>query len=291
MSTKLPARMFETMSPGQNLDSYIQTISQVAILTAEEEKVLSERLYYDGDVTAARELIFSHLRFVVHIAKSYSGYGLNQGDLIQEGNVGLMKAVKRFNPEVGVRLVSFAVHWIKAEIHEFILRNWRIVKVATTKAQRKLFFNLRGKKKRLGWLSQKEAQAIAKDLDVKEEAVYQMETRLSAFDAGFDGGADDDDDSAAFAPSQYLMDDRYNPEEQVATNAYEDNSKAQLYKAIQGLDERSQDILNRRWLHDEKSTLHELAADYGVSAERIRQLEKNAMKKMKQAMAMTDLDG
>jgi len=290
MSNQLPARMFETMSPGQNLETYIQTVSQVAILTAEQEKELSERLYYDGDVTAARELIFSHLRFVVHIAKSYSGYGLNQGDLIQEGNVGLMKAVKRFNPEVGVRLVSFAVHWIKAEIHEFILRNWRIVKVATTKAQRKLFFNLRSKKSRLGWLTQKEAQAIAKDLDVKEEAVYQMETRLSAYDAGFDAGADDDDDSVAFAPSQYLEDYRYNPENQVSDNAYETDSKAQLYKAIQGLDERSQDILNRRWLQDEKSTLHELADDYGVSAERIRQLEKNAMKKMKQTMAINEFN-
>ncbi|MCJ8312516.1 MAG: RNA polymerase sigma factor RpoH [Saccharospirillaceae bacterium] len=289
MRKQLPARMFETMSPGQNLETYIQTVSQVAILTAEQEKELSERLYYHDDVNAARELIFSHLRFVVHIAKSYSGYGLNQGDLIQEGNVGLMKAVKRFNPEVGVRLVSFAVHWIKAEIHEFILRNWRIVKVATTKAQRKLFFNLRGKKKRLGWLSQAEAQAIAKDLDVKEEAVYQMETRLSAYDAGFDAGADDDDDKAAFAPSQYLEDFSFNPEQQASTDAYESESKSQLYKAIQGLDERSQDILNRRWLQDTKATLHELAADYGVSAERIRQLEKNAMKKMKQAMAMNEL--
>ena len=285
MTTQLPARAFEAMSPGQNLESYIQHVSQVAILSAEQERDLADRLFYHEDVEAARELVFAHLRFVVHIAKSYSGYGLNQGDLIQEGNVGLMKAVKRFNPEMGVRLVSFAVHWIKAEIHEFILRNWRIVKVATTKAQRKLFFNLRGKKKKLGWLTQDEAKAIAQDLDVKEETVYQMETRLNAYDAAFDAGSDDDDDSIAQAPAQYLEDFTYNPETQVASQAHEQDSKAQLYKALQQLDERSQDILNQRWLQDEKATLHELAAKYSVSAERIRQLEKNAMKKVKSSLA------
>lgn len=285
MKATVPAIAFDAMSPGQNLESYISSISTIDILTADEEKELAEKLYYQEDLSAARALVMSHLRFVVHIAKSYSGYGLNQSDLIQEGNVGLMKAVKRFNPEVGVRLVSFAVHWIKAEIHEFILRNWRIVKVATTKAQRKLFFNLRSSKKRLGWLSQSEAQVIAKDLDVKEETVYQMETRMSAVDAGFDGGADEDD-SPIVAPAHYLEDHAYNPETLVENERHEQDSKEMLYSAMKDLDERSQDIIGARWLSDKKATLHELADKYGVSAERIRQLEKNAMNKVKKAMEL-----
>ena len=230
----------------------------------------------------------SHMRFVVHIARSYSGYGLNQGDLIQEGNVGLMKAVKRFNPEVGVRLVSFAVHWVKAEIHEFILRNWRIVKVATTKAQRKLFFNLRSKKKKLGWLSQDEAIAIADDLGVETKTVFEMEGRLNAHDAAFDAGADEDDDTAYKAPAYYLEDHSADPALQVENTNYTDDANGRLHEALGDLDERSRTILQQRWLTEEKSTLHELADMYQVSAERIRQLEKNAMKKLKTAMG-TDM--
>jgi len=225
------------------------------------------------------------LRFVVHIAKSYSGYGLSQADLIQEGNLGLMKAVKRFNPEKGVRLVSFAVHWIKAEIHEFILRNWRIVKIATTKAQRKLFFNLRSQKKRLAWLTSEEAKAVAKDLNVEVKHVHEMEGRLSSYDAAFDAGADDDDESAYQAPANYLEDRRYNPAEQLEAADWSDDNVGRLHQAMESLDDRSKTIIERRWLDDDnKSTLHELAEEFGVSAERIRQLEKNAMKKVKGAM-------
>lgn len=270
------------LAPGQNLAAYMQTVNTIALLTAEEEKQLAEGLYYDGDLESARRLVMSHLRFVVHIAKSYSGYGLSQSDLIQEGNVGLMKAVKRFNPEKGVRLVSFAVHWIKAEIHEFILRNWRIVKVATTKAQRKLFFNLRSQKKRLAWLTNEEAKAVAKDLNVEVKHVREMEGRLSAYDAGFDAGADDDDDSAFLAPSNYLEDTRYDPSVMLEDADWRESSVSGLELALESLDERSRDILQQRWLDDEsKATLHQLADKYGVSAERIRQLEKNAMKKLK----------
>ena len=269
------------LSPGQNLGAYIQTVNSIAVLTVEEEKQLAEDLYYNENLEAARRMVMSHLRFVVHIAKSYSGYGLSEGDLIQEGNVGLMKAVKRFNPEKGVRLVSFAVHWIKAEIHEFILRNWRIVKVATTKAQRKLFFNLRGMKKRLAWLTNDEAKTVADDLNVDIKQVRQMEGRLSAFDAAFDAGADDDDDTAFCAPANYLEDHRYNPSALLEDEDWAENSVNGLENALAQLDDRSRDILNRRWLSEDKSTLHDLAAVYGVSAERIRQLEKNAMKKLK----------
>jgi RNA polymerase sigma-32 factor len=226
----------------------------------------------------------SHLRFVVHIARSYSGYGLQQADLIQEGNVGLMKAVKRFDPHQGVRLVSFAVHWIKAEIHEFVLRNWRIVKVATTKAQRKLFFNLRGAKKRLAWLNNEEVDAIAGDLDVKPSVVREMESRLSAHDAGFDAGPSDDESSAYQAPVNYLEDHSLDPAAQVEQQDLEDDSHGRLLKALAALDERSRDILQQRWLSDNKATLHELADIYSVSAERIRQLEKNAMKKLRESM-------
>ena len=275
----------DILAPGANINAYMQAVNHFAVLTAEEEKALAERLYYDGDLDAARSLVMAHLRFVVHIAKSYSGYGLSQADLIQEGNVGLMKAVKRFDPEKGVRLVSFAVHWIKAEMHEFILRNWRIVKVATTKAQRKLFFNLRGKKKHLSWLSHNEAKAIAEDLNVELKHVHEMEGRLSSYDAGFDAGADDDDESAYQAPANYLEDHRYDPAQQLEAADWSDDNVSRLQMALKTLDERSQMIIQRRWLNDDqKSTLHELAAELGVSAERIRQLEKNAMKKVRIAM-------
>jgi len=274
----------DNMVPGQNLSAYVTSVSSIPILTVEQEKGLAERLYYQEDLDAARQLIMSHLRFVVHIAKSYSGYGLPQGDLIQEGNVGLMKAVKRFDPERGVRLVSFAVHWIKAEIHEYILRNWRIVKVATTKAQRKLFFNLRGAKKSLAWLNNDEVNAIAEDLGVDAKVVRQMEGRLSAHDAPFDMGADDDDDSAYQAPANYLEDNRQDPVDLLEQQDWQKKSNDSLMAAMRDLDERSKDILNARWLTEQKSTLHDLADKYGVSAERIRQLEKNAMKKIKVAM-------
>ena len=277
-------RPIDMMTPGQNLESYIQAVSTIPILTAEEEHQLAERLYYQEDLEAARTLVMSHLRFVVHIAKSYSGYGLNQGDLIQEGNVGLMKAVKRFNPEVGVRLVSFAVHWIKAEIHEFILKNWRIVKIATTKAQRKMFFNLRSAKKTLSWFSHNEVHSVAEDLGVSPEVVRQMEGRMSSSDMTFDASTDDDDESAYQAPANYLEDHRYDPSLLLEDGNWEEDSNRRLADAMSVLDERSRNILVQRWLSDAKATLPELADEYGVSAERIRQLEKNAMKKIRQAM-------
>jgi RNA polymerase sigma-32 factor len=274
-------QLIDTMVPGRDLNAYISAVNGIAILSAEEELELANQYYYEDNLDAARKLVLAHLRFVVHMAKSYSGYGLSEADLIQEGNVGLMKAVKRFNPEVGVRLVSFAVHWIKAEMHEFILRNWRIVKVATTKAQRKLFFNLRGSKKRLGWLSQAEAEAVAKDLGVPPETVMQMEGRMGAYDASFDGAADADDEESYQAPAQYLEDTRFDPARSVEEADYDKSSTDGLYVALEDLDDRSRDILNRRWLSDDKVTLHDLAEEYGISAERIRQLEKNAMNKVK----------
>jgi RNA polymerase sigma-32 factor len=272
------------ISPGQNLDAYLQTISTIPVLTVAEERVLAERLKDQNDLEAARQLVMSHLRFVVHIARSYSGYGLPLGDLIQEGNVGMMKAVKRFDPEVGVRLVSFAVHWIKAEMHEYILKNWRIVKIATTKAQRKLFFNLRSKKKDLGWMNNKEASNIAEDLGVELKTLREMEGRLASTDTAFDMTGADDDESTYFAPAQYLEDNSANPETLLETSDWKAHSESKLISALQDLDERSRDILSQRWLSDTKSTLHDLAAQYQVSAERIRQLEKNAMKKLKDAM-------
>ncbi|MCJ8299338.1 MAG: RNA polymerase sigma factor RpoH [Pseudomonadales bacterium] len=272
------------ISPGQNLDAYLQTISSIPVLTVAEERALAERLHDQNDLQAARHLVMSHLRFVVHIARSYSGYGLPLGDLIQEGNVGMMKAVKRFDPEVGVRLVSFAVHWIKAEMHEYILKNWRIVKIATTKAQRKLFFNLRSKKKNLGWMNNREASSIAEDLGVELKTLREMEGRLASTDTAFDMTSSDDDESSYFAPSQYLEDHSANPETQLESSNWKQHSEGLLISAMQNLDERSRDILSQRWLSDTKSTLHELAAQYQVSAERIRQLEKNAMKKLKDAM-------
>lgn len=269
------------MAPGENLGAYMQGVNTIPVLSAEEERSLAEELYYREDIDSARRLVMSHLRFVVHIARSYNGYGLPLADLIQEGNVGLMKAVKRFNPEKGVRLISFAVHWIKAEIHEYVLRNWRIVKVATTKAQRKLFFNLRGSKKRLAWLNNEEAEAVAKDLGVEVSQVREMEKRLSARDAGFDGYGDDDDDSVGQAPALYLEDRAADPALQVEDEEWERDSCARLGQALSELDERSQDIIRQRWLNEDKSTLHELAEQYSVSAERIRQLEQNAMKKVR----------
>ena len=272
-------------APGVNLGAYISTVNQIPILTAEQEKELAERYYYDQDLDAAKLLVMSHLRFVVHIARSYAGYGLPQGDLIQEGNLGLMKAVKRFDPNMGVRLVSFAVHWIKAEIHEYVIRNWRIVKIATTKAQRKLFFNLRSLKKSSKKLTLEEAKAIAVDLNVTPEQVLEMEGRLTAYDAAFEAQGDDDDDSTHVAPALYLEDNRYDPARLVENEDYEEQSSSALYEAMNQLDDRSRNILQRRWLDDDKSTLHELAAEYNVSAERIRQLEKNAMEKIKVAMS------
>lgn len=273
-------------APGVNLGAYISTVNQIPILTAEQEKELAERYYYDQDLDAAKMLVMSHLRFVVHIARSYAGYGLPQGDLIQEGNLGLMKAVKRFDPTMGVRLVSFAVHWIKAEIHEYVIRNWRIVKIATTKAQRKLFFNLRSLKKSSKKLTLEEAKSIANDLNVTAEQVLEMEGRLTAYDAAFEAQGDDDDEGSTYvAPALYLEDNRYDPARLAEEDDYEEQSTTALHSAMDQLDDRSRNILQRRWLDDEKSTLHELAAEYNVSAERIRQLEKNAMEKIKVAMS------
>ena len=274
----------EWMTPGANLNAYIQGTATVPILSIEEEKSLGEALYYEDDLDAARRLVMSHLRFVVHIARSYNGYGLPLADLIQEGNVGLMKAVRRFNPEKGVRVVSFAVHWIKAEIHEFILRNWRIVKIATTKSKRKLFFNLRSAKKQLQWLTADEAKAVADDLGVEVKDVMEMEMRLTARDSAFDAPTEEDDEKAAYAPVHYLEDKSADPAQQVENDDYQGDNNMRLAQAVQSLDERSQDILQRRWLDDKKATLHQLADEYGVSAERIRQLEKNAMKKVRVAM-------
>ena len=274
----------EWMTPGANLNAYIQGTGTVPILTLDEEKSLGEALYYEDDLDAARKLVMSHLRFVVHIARSYNGYGLPLADLIQEGNVGLMKAVRRFNPEKGVRVVSFAVHWIKAEIHEFILRNWRIVKIATTKSQRKLFFNLRSAKKELQWLSADEAKAVADDLGVDVKDVMEMEMRLTSRDATFDAPVDDDEDSNVYSPSLYLESKGSDPADQIENENFEGDNNVRLAAAFKNLDERSQAILQRRWLDDTKATLHQLAAEYDVSAERIRQLEKNAMKKVRLLM-------
>jgi RNA polymerase sigma-32 factor len=264
----------DQMVPGANLAAYVQSVASIPILTPERERELAEALYYDDNLESAREMVMSHLRFVVHIARSYSGYGLAEADLIQEGNVGLMKAVKRFNPEKGVRLVSFAVHWIKAEMHEYILRNWRIVKVATTKAQRKLFFNLRSSKKTLSWLNPDEAQAIADDLGVAVHEVHRMEGRLTSRDVAFDSPLDDDDDRSWHAPQYFLEDSNADPAVAAESSDYQQNSEAKLHSALSDLDERSRDIF-----------AHALADQYGVSAERIRQLEKNAMKKLRAAIA------
>ncbi len=271
--------------PTGNLDQYIHAAFKIPVLSATEERSLALRLQSEGDLDAARELVMSHLRFVVRIARGYSGYGLALGDLVQEGNIGLMKAVKRFDPDAGVRLVSYAVHWVRAEIHEFVLRNWRIVKVATTKSQRKLFFNLRSKKKRLGWLNQEEVNNVAEDLGVKPEVVMEMESRLSGQDIGFDlTAADDDEDSHHFAPAAYLTDESNDPALVIEQSDWSSETTGNLSSAMEQLDERSRTILQERWLTEDKSTLHELAARYDVSAERIRQLEKNAIGKLKKSM-------
>ena len=271
-------------NPGSDIDKYLSQVYSIPVLTREEELELTREFYDTEDVKVAHKLVISHLRFVVHIAKSYAGYGLPLADIIQEGNLGLLKAVKKFDPDKGVRLVSFAVHWIKAEIHEFILKNWRIVKIATTKAQRKLFFNLRSKKKSLGWLSDEEAKQIADDLDVSYKEVMHMENRLNSADAPFDMPTDEDDDEKAFSPSQYLEDNSFNPQDLAEKANYESVNHTALMKNISGLDRRAQDIIRARWLDDHKLTLNELADKYSVSAERIRQIEASAFKKLKTSL-------
>ncbi len=269
-------------APGQNLEAYLNSIQNIAILSPEEERKLAEDLYYREDLEAARQLVMAHLRFVVHIARGYSGYGLPQADLIQEGNVGLMKAVRKFNPEVGVRLISFAVHWIKSEIHEYVLKNWKIVKVATTKAQRKLFFNLRNKKKDITWLSEDDVKMISNELDVKEDTVREMEQRMSSHDVSFDPySADDSEEGNTYSPADYLTNEDSDPMEIVEKEDFARDQINQLQTAISDLDERSQLILKERWLTDDKPTLHELADKHGISAERIRQIEKKAMEKIR----------
>jgi len=267
-------------------DSYLNTVSQMPKLTAEQEYELAVRYKEQGDLEAARELVMSNLRFVAHVARGYSGYGLPLADVIQEGNVGLMKAVKRFDPEVGVRLVSFAIHWIRAEIHEYVIKNWRIVKVATTKAQRKLFFNLRKSKKGLGWLSKDDAEALAENLNVDLKIVYEMEERLDGRDMTFDLPTDDQADNAVSAPASYLEQANADPALLLEKADWKGHKEDLLMQALANLDERSQDILTSRWLTDKKATLHDLADRYNVSAERIRQLEKNAMKKLKKAVVL-----
>ena len=285
MRTANSLRVFDPSTPGQDLTAYISSVNSIAVLTPEQELELAKQYYYENNVDAARQLVLAHLRFVVHMSKTFSGYGLSQADLIQEGNVGLMKAVKRFNPEVGVRLVSFAVHWIKAEMHEYILRNWRIVKIATTKAQRKLFFNLRSSKKRLGWLNNEEAEAMAQDLGVDTKVVRQMEGRMASYDTAFDIDSDSDDDASYKAPAYYLEDQASDLATNVEEDEWEEITNNSLHSAMSELDDRSKDILNSRWLSENKATLHELADRYGISAERVRQLEKNAMNKIKAKMA------
>ena len=282
MSISMPSMAMTNLQSG-SIESYVHSAYGVAMLTAEEEHELAVRLFDENDLSAAQGLIMSHLRFVIHIAKGYSGYGLPQADLIQEGNVGLMKAVKRFNPEKGVRLVSFAVHWIKAEIHEFVLRNWRVVKVATTKAQRKLFFNLRKNKKRLGWFSLDEINTVAETLGVSTKDVVEMESRMSNQDQAFDltSGDDDSDSGASFAPAQFLEDKQADVSTLVENENWDQHANNSLANAMVTLDERSQDIIQTRWLNDGKSTLQELANKYQISAERVRQLEKNALAKLK----------
>lgn len=269
-----------------SLDSYIRSVNGYPMLSADEERELAERLHYKGDIDAAKGLILSHLQFVVHVARGYSGYGLPMADLVQEGNIGLMKAVKRFNPEMGVRLVSFAVHWIKAEIHEYVLRNWRIVKIATTKAQRKLFFNLRKSKKRLGWFNNGEVETVARELGVEPAEVREMESRLAAQDAAFEMSAEDDENGMAYtAPVLYLEDKHSDLADNLEAENWEAHTTQRLSMALASLDERSQHIVRARWLDDDnKTTLQDLAEMYGVSAERIRQLEKNAMRKLKEAV-------
>jgi RNA polymerase sigma-32 factor len=270
--------------PVGSLDAYIDRVSQIPVLSKEDEVALAVRFRNEADLDAARQLVLSHLRFVVHIARGYLGYGLPMGDLVQEGNVGLMKAVKRFDPGVGVRLVSFAVHWIRAEIHEYVLRNWRLVKVATTKSQRKLFFNLRRMKKNLAWLSEEETQAVARDLGVEVSDVREMEQRLSARDMSFDPTPESDEEES-YSPAMYLPASNADPALEVEREEWDEDSSDRLTIALEKLDERSRSILKRRWMTDDKATLHELADEYGISAERVRQVESNAINKLKGLMA------
>ncbi len=271
--------------PVGSLDAYIQAVGSISVLSKEDEQALSRQFREENDLDAARELVMAHLRFVVHIAKGYTGYGLPLGDLVQEGNVGLMKAVKRFDPDFGVRLVSFAVHWIRAEIHEYVLKNWRIVKVATTKAQRKLFFNLRKSKPSLAWLSHDETLAVAEDLGVTPAEVTEMEKRLSSRDAVYDPAPADADDNFVYSPAAFLPAADADPATAVEADDWSNDATSRMHRALQALDDRSRDIVSSRWLTDDKLTLHDLAARYGVSAERIRQIEANAMKKLRTAMA------
>ena len=268
-------------SPGKDIEAYLASVHSIPILSRDQEQELALKLFENDDLDAARQLVIHHLRFVVHIARSYQGYGLPLADIIQEGNVGLMKAVNKFDPHKGVKVVSFAVHWIKAEIHEYILRNWRLVKIATTKAQRKLFFNLRSKKKNTDWLSKQEAEDIAKDLDVDVKDVLHMENRLSSNDSSFDMPVQSDSGEETLSPSQFLEDKRFNPEDLVTEDQANSLNKKDLFEALETLDERSRDILERRYLSDKKDTLHDLADEYGVSAERVRQIESSALKKLK----------
>ncbi len=272
----------DSLSPGGNLEAYIQAVHKIPVLSVEQEQALAHRLVDEGDLDAARQLVMAHLRFVVYVTRSYSGYGLSQADLIQEGNVGLMKAVRRFDPEFGVRLVSFGVHWIKAEIHEFILRNWRIVKVATTKPQRKLFFNLRRAKKRLGWMNEAEVTDVARELGVEPDEVRRMETRLSAQDATFDSDADDE---AGYSPCHYLSSPDGDPADIAEADNLRSRQRDRLAASFMELDSRSREIIQSRWLVEKKATLHELAARFNVSAERVRQIEQAALKKLKLSFA------
>ena len=281
---------FNISLPMSSLDAYIANVQRPPMLSQQEEYELAERLQKHDDIEAARKLVLSHLRFVVKIARGYNGYGLGMADLIQEGNIGLMKAVKRFDPTVGVRLVSFAVHWIKAEIHEFIIRNWRIVKVATTKAQRKLFFNLRSNKRKNTWFTADEVKHVAKTLGVEQTDVTEMEKRLSAFDASYDGPVDDNSDTVSYVPAHYLEDKNQDPASQIEQADWSNQNTGQLLDALEQLDQRSQTILRARWLSEKKATLHTLATQFGVSAERIRQLEKDAFKKLRAAMTVTSID-
>ena len=283
MTTAIATTAFQLPVSSNNLSSYFRQIGEIPVLGVMEERELAQRLQNQNDIAAAQKLIMSNLRFVVKIARGYAGYGLPLNDLIQEGNIGLMKAVKRFSPDHEVRLISYAVHWIRAEIHEFIIRNWRIVKVATTKAQRKLFFKLRSSKKRLGWLNADEVKDVAETLGVDAKTVVEMESRLSAQDPGFDSPVNNDDD-ADFTPAAYLMDHSADPAEQAEQEDSEQQDSQNMYSSLKQLDERSQDIIHSRWLTEEKATLHELAGKYQISAERIRQLEANALKKMRLAI-------
>jgi RNA polymerase sigma-32 factor len=277
----IPARILSPTGTG-SLEAYMQEVHKIPVLTLEEEQELAHRYAETEDLDAARLMVMAHLRFVVHVAKGYSGYGLPLGDLIQEGNIGLMKAVKRFDPDYGVRLVSFAVHWIRAEMHEFILRNWRIVKVATTKAQRKLFFNLRKSKKRLGWLNHAEVQKVAKDLGVKPEVVLEMESRLGGIDIGYDLPAGADEEKSPYsAPATFLQNHIASPEEQAEADDLSDHNNDLLYRGLEELNDRSKHIVMSRWLSEDKTTLQELADIYGISAERVRQLEANALRKIR----------